>query len=133
MMCMIDDGDPCQIYHARDVRAARKTHRCDECGREIAIGESYRHAFGVYDGYPFDCHTCDRCTIAQRWLVNNCGGFVHEAVREDIEEHVREYPALGFGLSRLVIGMRRKWVRFDRAELMPVPQMPDSIASLVNP
>lgn len=125
-MCMVDYGDPCSVYSARDV-TARKEHRCAECGRCISVGERYRYAFGVQD-YPFWAHTCAHCIVAQKWLVLNCGGFLHEGVIEDISEHVIEYPDLAFGLSRLKKGMQRQWRSFKGSGLLPIPHIPDGIS-----
>jgi hypothetical protein len=129
-MCMIDDSDPCRVYSTRFV-VARKTHVCTECGRNIAIGERYKYAFGV-DDFPFSAHTCHHCTVAQDWLVQNCGGFLHSGVSEDIAEHVIEYPDLAFGLTRLRRGMERRWRSFKGTGLLPLPRMPDSISSVVT-
>jgi len=44
-----------------DTRRARKTHTCDECGREIATGEEYERAFGVDGTLTWTHKTCRSC------------------------------------------------------------------------
>lgn len=123
-MCAIDDcDDRYDPYSIKDVKRARKEHTCDECCRKIAVGEPYLYVFGVLRGYGGNSHyTCAHCRVAANWLRSNCGGFVHSGVQEDIEQHVEEYPALAFGLSRFIVGMRRQWKRFDGNGLMRVPR-----------
>lgn len=129
-MCMIEDAEPCQVSRSSIVRA-RKPHTCEECGRQIAVGDRYLYAFMVCDGDAFGCAACAHCQVAQSWLIENCRGFCWGSVREDIEEHIREYPDLAFGLNRLRAGMKRKWAAFRSDGLLPVPRLPASIASLI--
>ena len=130
-MCMIDDGDPCEVSRSKMV-VARKSHICEECGRDIAIGERYRYAFLVCDGDAISCHACAHCAVAQEWLTENCRGYCWSAVREDLEEHINEYPDLAFGLSRLTTGMKRKWRAFSNDGLLRIPTQPRSIQSVVH-
>lgn len=53
---------------------ARKTHRCDECRRDINPGERYYYAKGVFDGYWFVDKTCEHCQIVQHLLSKWAGG-----------------------------------------------------------
>lgn len=122
-MCMIDDCEPCSVYRAK-VCKARKEHKCSECGRTINKGEEYHYAFMVQEGYGDSFHTCQHCYVAAKWLIDNCGGFVHQAVLEEIEEHAREYPYLTAELSTLSDGMRGKW----RDANMPAMPSPITIA-----
>ena len=130
-MCMVDYGDAPKIYRAR-MQCTRKERRCEECGRTIAVGERYQSAFMVYDGDPSTFATCQHCAVAMKWLAENCGGYMHGAVWEDFEEHISEYPPLGFSLSRLSVARRRDWMRFDGSGLMPIPAVPPSIASIME-
>jgi hypothetical protein len=38
------------FYSTRDVKSARKSHRCDECMREISVGSPYRKWSCVAEG-----------------------------------------------------------------------------------
>jgi len=126
-MCMIDGCD--EYYDSWSVKSvkARKPHVCKECGREIAIGETYtRESYLIRgDGWGSVPH-CSHCDVACQWLRAECGGWLTHGVYEDIAEHAYEYdrhPAR-YALYRLKAGMRRKWKRFDGAGLLPIPRMP---------
>lgn len=125
-MCMFDPGDDSPSVYRETMVTARKQHRCGECGRDISPGERYQYVFGVWDNQSGSYRTCAHCRIAQRWLQSNCDGWLFGCVLEDIQEH-----ALGMGVfnhrdgygsepARLVVGMRRKWQRFDGIGLMGV-------------
>ena len=40
---------------------ARVPHQCDECLREIATGELYEYAWGIWEGRPEHYETCAEC------------------------------------------------------------------------
>jgi hypothetical protein len=124
-MADLSDGD--FDFATHEDRKARKEHRCGECWRTIAKGETYRLHTSCYDHYVCTSKVCAHCQVACRWLSQNCGGWIFEAVREDIHEHVSEYPGLALPLLRLEVGMRRKWRRFDGAGLMRAPVPPPNI------
>lgn len=119
-MCMIDEGERFAVY-VRMPRRARKSHKCDECGRAISPGETYEVFRGLYDGQWEAGATCAHCRVAQEWLSRECGGFLHHGVADDIEDHFRE--GYGFGVGRLAVGMRWGWTS-KRGELAPLPRIP---------
>lgn len=122
-MCMIENADNyVSVSHAYQVKSSRKEHRCNECGRTIAKGEGYHRAELCMEGGWYTFHTCVHCRVACAWLSEQCGGYLHEGVLEDVMEHAAVYH-LG-RLTRLEVGMKRKWKRFDGYGLMPVPQVP---------
>jgi hypothetical protein len=125
-MCMIDGADEPMRCWNTVTRKARKEHKCQECGRVIAAGESYRYGSGIdYDGLACSHKVCAHCLVACDWLTENCGGWIFSGVYEDIREHVDEYRRSD--LARIAIGMRRDWKPFRRAGLMPVPKLPAPI------
>ena len=125
-MCRVEGAEIPQVYH-EETRKARKEHRCAECGRTIAVTETYRSHFYVQDGIANMSKTCAHCCVAADWLVTNCGGYIFEEVIEEIKEHADEYPMLAMPLLRLVVGARRKWItRDDRP--MPLPPAPPDIS-----
>jgi hypothetical protein len=126
---MAEWGDPPTIYRTK-MQRAKKVRRCDECGRTIGEGEHYKYAFCVYEGHGEQYAMCQHCAVAARWLVNNCGGFLHHGVWEDFEEHINEYPRMAFSLLRLSVARRRRWERFDRTGLMDVPALPPSFVEV---
>lgn len=128
-MCMADYSERPDVYHAA-LRRARKVRKCEECRRDITIGEKYESASMVYDGYWSRFSTCQHCTVAMAWLIQNCGGFMHGAVWDDLEEHILEYRRLAFPLSRLSVARRRQWQRFAKDGLMAIPPIPPTLASV---
>ena len=131
-MCMIDLGDAPQLYR-QEMRKARKEHLCEECTRAILVGESYRRSFSVQDGSASTFRTCRHCVVAQDWLAENCGGWMFSMCLEEMREHAREYPPLGFSLLRIAVGMKRRWRGFTGLALLPTPKMPATIESVVSP
>jgi len=117
---MIDDGERFDVY-IKEARRARKAHRCAECGRAITPGEAYEVFRGLYDGKWEAGKTCAHCRVAQEWLSRECGGFLHHAVADDIEDHFNE--GYGVGVGRLAVGMRRGW-KLRCGTLAPLPRMP---------
>jgi hypothetical protein len=124
-MCSID-GDAPDVYRATD-HVARVQHKCIECNRVIEPGETYRRAFMVYEGHPDTYKTCTHCQVGQAWLAENCGGFLHHGLIEEMEEHAATYPDHRFGFLRIKVGMSRKWHRFDGAGLMRLPPLPVAV------
>lgn len=123
-MCMVEYGEPATIYNARVVAHSRKPRRCEECRRSIEIGDAYHSASMLYDGLWSTFDTCEHCMAAQRWLIAQCGGFLHGGVDEDLREHLTELtfrPGEAVALLRIIVGIRRQWKSFaDPAKLMPV-------------
>jgi hypothetical protein len=129
-MCRISDCEQSTVSHTLRGKA-RKPHTCCECGRTIAVGETYARTESLYEGYWGTFKVCSHCEVAQALLSNNCGGWVFEQVKEEIEEHAYEYPTIADGLLQVADGMRRKW-RWFGGGLMMIPFMPASIASVVK-
>lgn len=125
-MCMIDGGDPPKVYHSK-TRTARKERKCDECSRTIMKGEPYLYASMLYDDYWSSFSVCQHCQTPAQWLTDNCGGYAHAGILEDINEHRMEYRELRYSMLRLEIGMRRQWKRFDGAGLMAIPLVPETL------
>lgn len=122
-MCMLDDSEPCAVYHNR-TRRAIKPHRCAECNRTIDKGEVYWYATGLYDGYWWSAKSCAHCHEAARWLTEACGGYLHEAVDEDLGQHIGgdEWDLRSAPLVRLYRWMQDDW-RDRSGELRPVEQV----------
>ena len=125
-MCSID-GDRPDVYRSTFYRA-RKHHKCEECGRQIAPGEEYERAAMMYDREWSQFTTCSHCKVGHQWLLDNCNGFMHAGLIEEMEEHATEYPEIKIGFLRIKVGMRRKWRRSDGTGLMDLPRMPQEIS-----
>lgn len=113
-MCMVDYAEPADVADVAEVRA-RKARKCDDCQGPIAVGETYRRAKFLYDGYWSSFAMCPACMAGPaRWLTEQCGGYLFGGVEDDLGEHWGERHELGIsdaeilGLGRLVIEMRRR-------------------------
>lgn len=120
-MCMFDNSEMAEVLTQKDVRA-RKEHRCYECRRTIAKGEQYRYETYLADGSISNLKTCRHCLRVREWLLRECGGFLCEAMLEDIEEHAQE-EGYGVGVKMMAIGMRRRWKRRN-GTMWPLPSIP---------
>lgn len=114
-MCRVDDADGgVWLTEPHEVKA-RKDHRCVECCRTIAKGETYEYAVALHDDYFSSFHTCPQCKAAAWWLVRECRGYIGGEVIEEMAEHREE----GYeGLTWLIAAARRGWRR--RCQLIPV-------------
>jgi len=122
-MCAFDDCDTADIWTHRD-RKARVPHRCRECGRTVAPGETYRLNTWLYDGRWSTSKTCQHCLAAGSWLDEVCGGYPVGMLREELVEHWHEgFRSVPF--ARLIAGQKRRW--HDGRD--PIPE---GVAALAN-
>jgi hypothetical protein len=110
-MCAV--GDECVEMLSSRSPVARKQYRCDECGRDIGIGERYQRDAYVFDGYFYDHIACGHCVAARRWLEVVCNGWVFGGVLADLSDHLAESWATSAMLVRVVRYSRRRWRRHD--------------------
>lgn len=106
-MCMVDYGDGPDAY-TKKTRKARKSHKCSECGRTIHAGEQYEYVSGIWDGHVDTFKTCNGCLWAAEWLQEQCDGYCHGGLQEDLQEHVYD----GYHDNMLLLrfrGVKRKW------------------------
>jgi len=125
-MCMVDDGDGWAVCSETRPRA-RKATRCDECLRDITVGETYQRIEGRTNGYTeWTTHRmCAHCRAAAQWLVKVCDGYPLRAVLADLDEHASEYN--DNWLTRQVANMRAKW-RDESGRMMPLPELPSDLS-----
>lgn len=101
---------------------ARKAHECDECGRWIAVGETYRRQGYTYEGVAYTFRCCEQCEAFLRVLLdagfeNDEGGWPRIVDLDGGEvAHV--------GLSRELQLFRDRWQR--NGVLIHYPTSPDS-------
>lgn len=110
------DYDPPELY-CRDIRRARKPHRCEECSGRIAIGETYEHISGKWDGYMDRFKTCSRCVDLRTWVTNNvpCFCWAHSNMLDDAKETVNEAAIRGGDeAAGLRFGFLRRRVAIER-------------------
>lgn len=122
-MCMVENAEPCEFTRKR-ISVARKEHKCNECRRPIAAGETYECVTGKFDLKMFVNKTCSHCVGARSWLRRECGGFCWGAVLQDLEEHWNEEGIHTMELGRLIVGMRRRWSKKRKLEDAKAHQNP---------
>lgn len=120
-MCMIDDAEPYLLYARKKGVRARKPHQCYECSRMIEVGETYTYVSGLYEGRWDSIHECAHCSWAAEWLLENCNGYLHGAVFDDLYEHWSYELIRTLDLGRRIVWIRRRW-RDKLGNLIPVPQ-----------
>lgn len=119
-MCSV--GDNLWEFFEDGDRKARKTHVCEECGRNIEPGETYHYYAGRWDGDFCNGKRCSHCEAVTHWLHAVCGGYMIGDLRGELAEHYWE--GYGIWLGRAVVGMRRRW-RDRHGRLMAVMSLPD--------
>lgn len=124
-MCIADYGgyDGPDFSQSKQIKA-RKPHKCGECHREIAPGESYERHVSMYEGSASTNKTCSHCLVLADWLGDNCDGYLFTRVIEDFEEHAGEYNR--DDIRQLAAMARRDW-RTTEGDLLPIPQKPRPI------
>jgi hypothetical protein len=60
-----------KVISSELVKAARKAHRCDDCGERIEVGASYTRS-RVVDGR--DACTWRSCAACEAWMEAHLGG-----------------------------------------------------------
>lgn len=61
------DGDPCEFYKTRNIKA-RKQHQCDACKASIPAGAYYNQTAAKFDGELESFKRCGRCELIYRHL-----------------------------------------------------------------
>jgi hypothetical protein len=71
---MFDDSVSVDFFH-KEIRTARKEHKCCECDKPIAKGQQYEYASGKCEGEMWYAKTCLICAeIADAF---SCGGRLY--------------------------------------------------------
>lgn len=83
----VDIDESCTTLR-KDVRTARKKHKCGECRALIQPGEKYEDYVGVFDNDIFKQKTCTDCLSLRDTFFSE--GFYYEMIRENLSEHIRE-------------------------------------------
>jgi len=110
------DYDPPEFYH-REIRKARKLHKCSECAGAISIGECYEHVRGKWEGCVETHKTCERCVDIWQWTKNNvpCLCWAHGNRIEDCWTAIDEATwRAGEEVRGLRFGFLRRKVMRDR-------------------
>ena len=109
--CFCDYESPA-VYSPRSIKSARKSHKCDECFKEIRVGESYERVWGIWER-PDTFLTCCRCLELRNFVQQNvkCFCWAHGNIIEDAIETAGAYHEAGNGL---LFGAYRRKVLIDR-------------------
>ena len=89
MDCTLSGGDydeVCTTLQNKIVKA-RKAHKCGECNKEIANGDSYEAQNLVCDGFFFWAKTCLDC-VSIRNSFYPYGGYMFENVLDSVGEKI---------------------------------------------
>lgn len=114
-LCYVDDGERYAVYRSQRV-VARRAHRCYECHRAIAPGETCESVSGLYDGRWERLRTCARCLAVRDYVTAHvpCVGWLHGSMLDDLEAFTCEarwepdYPTgLHFGCLRRIVVARK--------------------------
>jgi hypothetical protein len=102
----------------------RKAYRCDECSRNLQIGERSVYTAAMWEGDFFTNRCCEHCA-AFRKLIDKIDDFYYEGyyggVGTWVEEGLwREYDADVREL-RAVAGFKMQW-RTKTGKLLPIPE-----------
>lgn len=109
------DGDYPEVYERR-LQKARKTHKCDECWREIKPGEQYEYTFSVLGGDVWPSRTCSHCLDLRDFVVAHipCSCWQHGSMIDDVMEDAKQWAHQAPGL---LFGAYRRRVHITRARI----------------
>lgn len=113
------DYEPAIIYN-RATRKARKPHRCDECGGNIAVGQYHEVVDAMWDrSIGFEtARTCSLCLDLRKFVTASvpCFCWAHGNMLEDARDTVQDaYERAGDEVCGLFMGYGRRRVAIDRA------------------
>ena len=112
--CYCDFERP-EFYRTLKISAARKDHRCAECGGRITPREPYEYNTAKWDGELCTSKMCQRCIAVRDWVTAHvpCFCWLHGSMLEDAANTVDTYgfeaPGLTFGYLRRLHAVRRNW------------------------
>jgi len=108
------DYEPFEFYHLES-HVARKVHRCAECGRAIAPGETYEKVRAKWDGMVDTIKTCCRCIALREHIKAHvpCFCWAHHHLLDDARNEMEHLAADAYGtgllfeVGRLAIAIKR--------------------------
>jgi hypothetical protein len=109
--CFCDYDAP--EFYLKEVRTARKEHKCYECRGRILLGDRYEHVRGKWDGGIETFKTCQHCVDLKTWTQNNvpCLCWAHGNIQDDCREAIgdacdrspTETTGLRFGFLKRIV------------------------------
>jgi hypothetical protein len=110
--CFCDYEQPEWISHTQ-VKAARKAHKCSECGAIIPSGSPYEYVCGKWDGCVDTFNICPLCKELRQWATISVPcfcwayGHLHSDVREMVSETRYNVPGFFFEYGRRMVKIKR--------------------------
>ena len=110
--CYCDYDAPSWVT-IRDVKAARKPHKCVECHAPIFKGESYEYVSGKWEEH-LDFHICKRCVELREWAAISVPCFcwaygdLHDNVRDMVQEVAPTVPGFFMEYGRRMVAIRQE-------------------------
>lgn len=107
------DGDSPTWCTIRDVKRARKPHKCDECSAPMPLGSPYEYTSGLWDGMVMDFHICPLCVELRQWATISVPCFcwtygdLHENVRDMVREVAPTLPGFFMEFGRRMVKIRQ--------------------------
>lgn len=75
------------LFNERTVKATRKPHRCEYCGKDIPVGSSALCEWGIFDGVAFRRYACSNCIP----LLNDFWFYNEYEVEYDIRDAFKSF------------------------------------------
>lgn len=111
------DYDPPSVWSETNIKAARKQHKCEECGRTIEAGEPYNYVWGIWDGYDQTFKTCQNCKALRDFVTIStpCYCWAHGDSFEGLKEHLwechkrapDEMSGVMFRAQRMIVAIKK--------------------------
>lgn len=99
------DADAPRVYR-ESWPTARRNHKCCECGRTIAAGETYQHVSGLWENGFESYKTCERCADLRDSLADvACPAFT------DLKNEYREYLSVALSYEQREAIFRRAFMQ----------------------
>lgn len=104
-------------FYTESHPTARQEHTCDDCGRTIRPGETYRRGAGMDGARAWTWKECAHCEVLAEWLCRLGLDDDDEGYGPDTFDG---WEPVTVDELRLKANWRRKWTRRDGA-LVSVP------------
>jgi len=111
--CYCDYNEQPEWFKSKKVKAARKSHKCAECGAIIAKTHSYEYVVGKWGGIVNDFHICLLCKELRDWAKISIPCFcwtygnLHEEVEEMVDNVRYDIPGFFFEYGRRIIKIKQ--------------------------
>ena len=128
--CFCDFDEAADVYN-QTTPVARLQHKCNECRRIIAPGETYERVAAIWKCYSDTWEiykTCSHCIALREYVLAHvpCFCWAHgnivQGALDELREYANEAPGLFFGGARHIVAARK-------ARRVRQPVLPGATAS----